>query len=74
MITQQASRRYLGRTIRKARRHGRTKQDVLAYRNDFARAWAQIAELAAPAIKHILALIAADETRPQLIHNGRKPR
>lgn len=68
------SRRRLGRTIRKARRRGYTKKNVLAYRNDFASRWAQIAQLAAPAIRHLLAIIAADEHRQPLIHNGRKPR
>ncbi|MGO2362180.1 MAG: hypothetical protein ACTH6N_13760 [Brachybacterium tyrofermentans] len=68
-------RRRLGRMIRKARRRGYTKQDVLAYRNDFASAWIRIAELAAPAIQHLLAIIAADDERRQpLVHDGRKPR
>lgn len=69
------NRRRLGRTIRKARRRGYSKQNVLTYRNDFATAWIRIAEIAAPAIQALLAIIAADnEPRQPLIHNGRKPR
>lgn len=68
------ARRRLGRTIRKVRRHGYTKQQILATRNEYAHVWERIRTLAAPAIQYVLNLIADDEHRPSLIHNGRKPR
>ena len=68
------ARRRLGRTIRKARRHGYTKQHVLHTRTDVEIIWDRIREASAPAIRHLLAIIAADEHRQPLIHNGRKPR
>ncbi len=67
-------RRRLGRTIRKARRHGYTKQQVLATRNEFEPLWERLRAHFAPAIQYVLNLIADDERLPTLIHNGRKPR
>ena len=67
-------RRRLARIIRKARRQGYTKQEVLEYRDAVALSFVRIAEAAAPAIQYVLDLIAAEEPRPTLIHNGRKPR
>lgn len=71
------NRRRLGRVIRRTRRrHGWTRQQVLAEHDRFHLAWDCLREVAAPAIRHLLGLIAADEANPmpQLIHNGRKPR
>ncbi|MGO2819446.1 MAG: hypothetical protein ACTIA5_01505 [Brachybacterium tyrofermentans] len=71
------NRRRLGRVIRRTRRrHGWTRQQVLAERDRFQLAWDHIRKAAAPAIRHLLALIDADDAnpKPQLIHNGRKPR
>lgn len=70
-----ATKRRFGRTIRRARRNGYTKSDVFAARAEFEPIWERIREAAAPAIRSLIALIEAETSpRPQLIHNGRKPR